>query len=967
MKQSWKKKGRQGLMVLLTAILLAGAWGVPTGAQTAGARQQATNREEAPEYVSGQPEQGPGDSGGAAATQNGNPLTFAAKTVGAANTLQSAKLNTSQYLLIYPAADKKYRWNTNGTGKNACVHLDTNGGHDCTMKFNLETSSGGVYYYSIKYSGSGYYIDSEHDDDKTGRVLHNGKKSRDQDNQLFRFVPVKDSRGNVKKNTYYILSKKGDNKGKELYIGLDGNKGIDLKRKVATTSNPMEWVVENATVDVPAKAERLPDKKGKTICMIYPQGYKRDINVSSDSKLNGAKLHLWLHGTSSKFDCMWDSNYKAYRLGGMTITEHSLGTVWDIKDRSYADGAAIHCWKQIGDSLSQYWRFISCGNGVYQIQNAYTGKYAALKETKDEDGVQLVTSSKPANWQVDVINVENQNAKAVKWMSELPDDTLLSNINIPGSHDTGTAWTTAYGLDLSDKESISISKCQQLFVEEQLNVGVRAFDLRADSFIDHDDPDIVHGSQIAQCRKQDYSKLSLKDVFQKTADFLKANPSETVIFKINHQGSGKVEDVAKSVDNFIQSGNYPIYKPDTLTVPSLGEVRGKIVLLRGFSFGSYKPVSKTSYFGIDMAGWGGDYDKIPGARQIYDKDGCEVWVQDAYTVNTTEKRSHFEKTIDQAASGEIPVGSYILNFTSCTNPTIIINNARNMTSWFLSRDARAYRQSKRVGIVLMDYIDAKMALAVYSNPPAEEIIFPKKASMAYGQSLSQAEVEGGSASGTFAFKEPETVPSNAGTKSYTMVYTPLDPQEPSIEQEVTVTVDKAVQNLKTNAASVKQEVGADAVKSKISGAKTALTFTSSNPDVAEIDENGKVQFKGVGKAVITVQAEESENYKAASLKWTVNVIPKTVDIKNLSSKQKGTIQCKIQNALQTNTGYELQYQINKEKKVYTKKLNKNAAKNLVLKNFPSGDTIRLRIRAYQVVDGRAYYGKYSKIQSVRIQ
>ena len=49
-------------------------------------------------------------------------------------------------------------------------------------------------------------------------------------------------------------------------------------------------------------------------------------------------------------------------------------------------------------------------------------------------------------------------------------------------------------------------------------------------------------------------------------------------YEINHQGSGKVEDVAKSVDNFIQSGDYPIYKPDTLTVPSLGEVRGKIVL-----------------------------------------------------------------------------------------------------------------------------------------------------------------------------------------------------------------------------------------------------------------------------------------------------------------------------------------------------------------------------------------------------
>lgn len=886
-----------------------------------------------------------------------------------AGALESARLDITQYLAIYPAANKNYRWNTNGTGKNACVHLDEYNGRDCTMKFE-QVTSGGVYYYSIRYSGSGYFIDSEKDDSKTGRVLHNGKTSRNQDNQLFRFVPVKDSRGNIKKNTYYILSKKGDNEKKSLYIGLDKDQDIAYKRKVATSSKPMEWVVENAAVPVPSGAQKLPENTAdhRTICMIYPKGYKRDVNVDGDSGRNGAGLHLYLHGTSSKFECTWNSTYQAYKLGCMTITEKSLGTVWEVDGRRYENGTAIHAWEKVSDSLSQYWRFISRGNGVYRIQNAYTGKYASLKEIKDDDNVDLVISSTPMDWQVDVINVSDQDARAVKWMSEIPDSTHLSDLNIPASHDTGTAWTSAYGMNTSEHESTSFSKCQQLFVEEQLNVGVRAFDLRVYQKDATDDPDIVHGDQYGQCRKQDFSKLTMKDVLQKTTDFLRVNPSETVIIKVGAQGSGGgPENVARAIELCIQNDDYPIYKPDTYAVPTLGEVRGKIVLMRAFSFGSYEPSVKESYFGPDVAsGWGKDYDQIPGARQIYDRDGCQIWVQDAYKVNTTDKRSHVEKTIAQANGGEIPGGSYIWNFTSCTDPSIIIKSARNMTNWFLSRAAREYRSGKKLGIMPMDYIDAKMALAIYDAPPVETVTFPSQVTMTYGQSLSQATLKGGSALGSFSFKTPNTKPSKAGTHVYRMVYT-LDPSEPPIEQDVTVTVGKAAQKLKSSFKNLKRQVGAASVTQKISGANTRLTFTSSNKKVARVDKNGRIRFVGVGKTVITIRAAESENYKAASKKFTVTVIPKTIGVQDLASPKKGNIRFKLKNASKTYTGYEIQYRVNKSKKLQTRKLKGGAFKKATLNKFKSGDVIRLRIRAYQKVGGKIYYGKYGKTRTIKVK
>lgn len=64
----------------------------------------------------------------------------------------------------------------------------------------------------------------------------------------------------------------------------------------------MEWVVENAVTAVPSGAARLPENTSdhKTICMIYPKGYKRDINVSGDIAINGASLHLWLRAGSHR-------------------------------------------------------------------------------------------------------------------------------------------------------------------------------------------------------------------------------------------------------------------------------------------------------------------------------------------------------------------------------------------------------------------------------------------------------------------------------------------------------------------------------------------------------------------------------------------------------------------------------------------------------------------------------------------
>jgi hypothetical protein len=58
---------------------------------------------------------------------------------------------------------------------------------------------------------------------------------------------------------------------------------------------------------------------------------------------------------------------------------------------------------------------------------------------------------------------------------------------------------------------------------------------------------------------------------------------------------------------------------------------------------------------------------------------------------------------------------------------------------------------------------------------------------------------------------------------------------------------------------------------KVSGSKGKLSFTSSNKAVATVDSAGKVTAKGAGTAKITINAEETNNYEAATKEITVTV------------------------------------------------------------------------------------------------
>ena len=160
-------------------------------------------------------------------------------------------------------------------------------------------------------------------------------------------------------------------------------------------------------------------------------------------------------------------------------------------------------------------------------------------------------------------------------MSIIPDNKKIVLMNIPGSHDS-----TAYNIFCLGS---CFAKTQDLDITSQLNIGVRMFDLRVtkvnwclkeknwiNSVI------CCHG--ICDCyHYEDNKKINLtyEHVLKEIRDFLKENPSETVIIKTESGRGNKylnIQHASEIFDSIL--GDISVEYNTGLT---LGELRGKIV------------------------------------------------------------------------------------------------------------------------------------------------------------------------------------------------------------------------------------------------------------------------------------------------------------------------------------------------------------------------------------------------------
>lgn len=142
------------------------------------------------------------------------------------------------------------------------------------------------------------------------------------------------------------------------------------------------------------------------------------------------------------------------------------------------------------------------------------------------------------------------------WMAVVPDDVLLTEMWIPGSHDSG-----------SDSGG-DLAQCHHLDLNGQLNIGIRFFDIRAKH--NHDELPIYHGIV--------FMHKHFHDVVNTFEDFLDQHPSEVLLVRIKKEG----EDGSHS-QNFSDFIRSKFRTPGRWVGPEsfgkLGDLRGKIVLI----------------------------------------------------------------------------------------------------------------------------------------------------------------------------------------------------------------------------------------------------------------------------------------------------------------------------------------------------------------------------------------------------
>lgn len=178
--------------------------------------------------------------------------------------------------------------------------------------------------------------------------------------------------------------------------------------------------------------------------------------------------------------------------------------------------------------------------------------------------------------------------------------------------------------------------------------------------------------------------------------------------------------------------------------------------------------------------------------------------------------------------------------------------------------------------------------------------------------------------------------------------------------------EKQVQDITTKYGNtLKRQLGLSMTQT-VKGAKTDVTFTSSNPKVATIDKNGKITCKAVGTTVITTTAIESDEYQAVTKTLTLTVMPKKVGVKSLKSTKKRQVVVKSATTTAGNNGYQIQYVNNG----VTKRVGVTTSKKSVtrtLKNLTSGKNVKVRIRAYKKVDGKTIFGPYCNWKTVKVK
>lgn len=269
------------------------------------------------------------------------------------------------------------------------------------------------------------------------------------------------------------------------------------------------------------------------------------------------------------------------------------------------------------------------------------------------------------------------------WMRGISDDALISDISMPGTHDSGSR--------IVDRFTSTWAQCQSLSIGEQLSVGVRYLDMR----LEYDTSvsgsvRVVHSS--VNCWSGNNSPLDLDMVLSACYSFLTDHPTETILLSVKEDDGDNASALASEIVKKINAD--PTYWYTGTAVPKLKNVRKKIVLV--------KRISQIP-FGLNL-NWG-DQGSDGGSTVI----SSYLEVQDRYNMGTAKKWENAAKPMLDKTK---PAGQFFINFLSTTGAGIsgVVACSGDMNGYL---SAYEMKNNKCYGIIAFDYITEELARKVY--------------------------------------------------------------------------------------------------------------------------------------------------------------------------------------------------------------------------------------------------------------
>lgn len=294
-------------------------------------------------------------------------------------------------------------------------------------------------------------------------------------------------------------------------------------------------------------------------------------------------------------------------------------------------------------------------------------------------------------------------------MRHVPDDTPITRLTLPGSHDSAAHSVWSFS-------GVGFARTQDLDLDQQLRAGCRFLDLRCRHFADRL---IMHHGCIDLYQ-------SFDDVMETISEYLTRHPSEFLVICLMEEyeaGGDNQIHFAQCVEQHLGPYSHLFYRApdgdDRTLPPSLGAARGKIVLFRRFGLNAATATLPSIELCLHDGARFGEHSCGPDLKVVYNN---------YYQCSSADdKIANVDEALTRAMQSSDPTHLHLIGTSGfCLSPWYNISTpayfAAVVNRWLTRKlETETAVGGATLGIVSVDFINLPLARALVRTNFAEAL------------------------------------------------------------------------------------------------------------------------------------------------------------------------------------------------------------------------------------------------------